>query len=63
MKSFPDDESIDRLVEMGFRYVILHRDLYLRRQAAHMEQELAASPRLRRVYRTEWESVYELPER
>ena len=48
------------LKRLGFRYVILHRDLYLRDRAAEMERQLNALSGLTRVHRTENETVYEL---
>lgn len=60
MKTFPDPEGVSLLRSYGFRYVILHRDRYLRRRAARMEEGLAAEPGLRRVYRTENETVFEI---
>jgi len=60
MERFPDDDGVALLRRLGFRYVILHRDRYLRRRAAHIEQRMTAHPGLRRAYRTPGETVYEL---
>lgn len=60
MKTFPDPEGVALLRQYGFRYVILHRDLYLRARAARMEEGLNGEPGLRRIYRTENESVFEI---
>ena len=56
----PDDAAIVLLERLGFRYVILHRDLYLRDRAAEMEKLLNALSGLKRVHRTENETVYEV---
>ena len=60
MKTFPDADGVALLRRLGFRYVILHRDCYLRRRAARMEEGLTAEPGLNRIYRTENETVFEL---
>ena len=56
----PDDAAIVLLERLGFRYIILHRDLYLRNRAAEMERQLNALSGLKRVHRTENETVYEV---
>jgi hypothetical protein len=60
MKTFPDAEGVELLRRLGFRYVILHRDRYLRTRAARMEEALSREPGLKRIYRTESETVYEI---
>lgn len=60
MKRFPSAAGVSRLRRLGFRYVILHRDLYLRARAARMERRMMAEPGLKRIYRTENESVFEI---
>ena len=60
MKTFPDADGVALLRRLGFRYVILHRDRYLRARAARMEEGLTAEPGLNRIYRTENETVFEL---
>ena len=60
MKTFPDADGVALLHRLGFRYVILHRDRYLRARAARMEEGMTAEPGLNRIYRTENESVFEL---
>jgi hypothetical protein len=60
MKSFPDDQGVEALRSSGFRYVIFHRDRYLRLRAAELEGRLHRQPGLRRVYRTDNETVYEV---
>ena len=60
MKTFPDADGVALLRRLGFRYVILHRDRYLRVRAARMEERMTAEPGLNRIYRTENETVFEL---
>jgi len=60
MKGFPTASGAAVLKGYGFRYIILHRDRYLRARAAQIEGRMNAAPELRRVYRTENASVYEL---
>lgn len=60
MKTFPDPDGVELLRRYGFRYVILHRDRYLRTRAARMEEGMNGEPGLRRIYRTENESVFEI---
>jgi len=60
MPRFPDAAGVALLKRLGFRYVILHRDRYLRARAAGMEQRMSAAPGLRRVFRTANETVYEV---
>jgi hypothetical protein len=61
-KGFPHDNGVAALRQYGFRYIILHRDLYLRRQAAALEKKMNIQSGLRRIYRTENETVYEIVE-
>jgi hypothetical protein len=62
MKDFPDDRGVAALRRLGFRYVILHRDLYLRFKAARLEARMNAQLGLRKIYRTQNETVYEVVE-
>ncbi len=60
MKRFPDPAGVTLLKDLGFRYVILHRDRYLRARAARIEEGMSAEPGLKRIYRTQNETVFEL---
>ncbi len=60
MSDFPDDRGVAALRRFGFRYVILHRNLYLRFRAAHLEGRMNAQLGLRKIYRTQEETVYEV---
>jgi hypothetical protein len=60
MKRFPSASGVALLRDLGFRYVILHRDRYLRARAARIEEAMSAEPGLSRIYRTENETVFEL---
>lgn len=60
MEHFPDGESVRRLRSLEFRYVILHREFYLRARAERIEQAMNAHPGLDVVHRTENETVYEI---
>jgi hypothetical protein len=62
MKSFPDDQGVEALRRLGVRYVIFHRDRYLRSRAEDLAGSLHRQPGLRRVYRTPTETVYEVME-
>jgi hypothetical protein len=62
MRDFPDDRGVATLRRFGFRYVILHRNLYLRFQAAQLEGRMNAQLGLRKIYRTRYETVYEVVE-
>jgi hypothetical protein len=62
MTDFPDDRGVAALRRLGFRYVILHRDLYLRLKAARLEARMNAQPGLKKIYRTQTETVYEVVE-
>jgi hypothetical protein len=60
MEHFPDDESVRRLRSLEFRYVILHREFYLRARAERIERTMNAHPGLDVVHRTENETVFEI---
>jgi hypothetical protein len=63
VESFPDaprGEATRRLAEFGFRYVIFHRDRYLRSRAMELEQRLEAEPGFSAAHRTEDAIVYEV---
>jgi len=60
LRNFPEAVGVATLQRMGVRYVILHRDLYLRERAEALERRLDAQPGLRRVERTDAETAYEL---
>jgi hypothetical protein len=60
MREFPDERGVAALRRLGFRYVILHRDLYLRFRAAHLEGRMNAQLGLRKIYRTQNETVFEV---
>ncbi|MCI0409590.1 MAG: hypothetical protein L0191_13690, partial [Acidobacteria bacterium] len=60
LQTFPDSVGVETLQRKGVRYVILHRDLYLRERAEALERGLDAQPGLRRVERTDAETAYEL---
>ncbi len=62
MKGFPDDQGVEALRRLGFRYVIFHRDRYLRFRAEQLEGRMHRQNGLRRVYRTQNETVYEVME-
>jgi hypothetical protein len=62
MSGFPHDAGVATLRRYRFRYIILHRNLYLRRQAAALERRMSSQSGLRRIYRTENETVYEILE-
>jgi hypothetical protein len=44
----------------GFRYVIFHKDRYLRTRAIELERRLDAEPGLSEAYRTEEAIAYEI---
>jgi hypothetical protein len=56
----PRETSAELLDSLGFRYVILHRDLYLRTRAAEVEAALEAVPGLEIAHRTDTETVFEV---
>ena len=60
MESFPDAAGVELLRRLGIRYVILHRDFYLRTRASEIESRADAQPGLEPVHRTENETVYEV---
>lgn len=60
LEDFPDGDGTGTLAAQGFRYVIFHRDRYLRSRAAELERRLEAEPGLSIAHRTEEAIVYEL---
>jgi hypothetical protein len=61
VESFPGTGGATaRLAELGFRFVIFHRDRYLRGRAAELEKRLDADPALAAVHRTDDAIVYEI---
>ena len=59
LEQFPDAEGMEALRKLGIRYVILHRDLYLRHRAVKMEEAIDRQSGLVKVHRTTRETVYE----
>ena len=47
MRSFPDDQSIRRLRDLGVRYVVVHRALFAGDQADRLLARMAARPELK----------------
>lgn len=60
IEDFPTPEATARLAELGFRYVIFHRDRFLRARAEALESRLDAEPGLSAAHRTEDAVVYEI---
>jgi len=60
VEAFPGGAGTSRLSELGFRYVIFHRDRYLRSRGAELERRLEADPALSVAHRTEDAMVYEI---
>jgi len=60
LQDFPTPSGVAELRRRGIRYIILHRDLYLRHVADRMEERLDRTPEVVRVFRGENESIYEL---
>ncbi len=60
MTAFPDDHGVAELRRLGFRYVIFHRDRYLRFRAEQLESRMNEQRGLRRVHQTQNETVYEV---
>jgi hypothetical protein len=60
VEDFPGKGSTERLGEIGFRYVIFHRNRYLRHRAQEIEKRLEAEPGLEAVHRAEEAIVYEI---
>lgn len=60
MATFPDAVSMQTLRRLGFRFVILHRDLLLRHSANRLEAAMSSEPGLVAVHRTKHEVVYEV---
>lgn len=60
LEGFPDAQGTRRLFELGFRYLIFHRDRYLRSRAMELERRLEAEPGLSAAHRAEDAIVYEI---
>lgn len=60
LEDFPSSTAVDALARLRVRFVILHRDLYLRHRAQRLERAIDAQPGLEQVHRTENETVYEV---
>jgi hypothetical protein len=60
LEDFPHAAGTAKLREKGFRYVIFHKDRYLRNRAIELERRLDAEPSLNQAHRTEDAIVYEL---
>jgi len=60
LEDFPDAAGVAKLAEGGFRYVIFHKDRYLRTRAMEIERRLDAEPGLSEAHRTEDAIVYEV---
>jgi hypothetical protein len=60
LEDFPDAAGAAKLAQEGFRYVIFHKDRYLRTRAIELERRLDAEPGLSEAHRTEDAIVYEV---
>jgi len=60
LEDFPDRAGAAKLAEDGFRYVVFHKDRYLRTRGIELERRLDAEPGLSEAHRTEDAIVYEL---
>jgi hypothetical protein len=60
LEDFPHAAGTAKLAEYGFRYVIFHKDRYLRTRAMELERRLDAEPGLSEAHRTEDAVVYEV---
>jgi hypothetical protein len=60
LEDFPNAAGTARLGELGFRYVIFHKDRYLRARAIELERRLDAEPGLSAAHRTEEAIAYEV---
>ncbi len=60
LEGFPGGTRTASLSELGFRYVIFHRDRYLRSRAMELERRLEAEAGLSPAHRTEDAIVYEI---
>jgi hypothetical protein len=60
LESFPDASGVAMLSRRGFRYVLFHKDRYLRTRAIELERRLDAEPGLSEAYRTEEAIAYEI---
>jgi hypothetical protein len=60
LEDFPSAGGVAKLSERGFRYVIFHKDRYLRTRAIELERRLDAEAGLEEAHRTEEAIVYEV---
>jgi hypothetical protein len=60
MSSFPDANSMESLRQLGFRFVILHRDLFLRSSAERLETAMSSEAGLVKVHDTPRAVVFEV---
>lgn len=60
LEDFPSASGVAKLTEFGFRYVIFHKDRFLRSRALQIERRLDAEPALEETHRTEDAIVYEV---
>ncbi|MGH9321205.1 MAG: hypothetical protein ACRD3V_15145 [Vicinamibacteria bacterium] len=60
LRTFPDERGVAKLSELGFRYVIFHRDRYLRSRAEELERRLDAAPGLTMAHEAGSAVVYEI---
>ncbi len=60
LADFPDAPGVAKLTEEGIRYVIFHKDRYLRTRSMELERRLEAEPGLEEAHRTEDAIVYEV---
>lgn len=60
LERFPDEAGMNALRRLGVRWVILHRNLYLRARGEQMERALNRERGLKQVHRTDYETVYEV---
>lgn len=60
MEDFPHADGVEALRRLRIRYVILHRDLYLRHRAHELEAAMDRQAGLRRAHRTRYETAYEV---
>jgi hypothetical protein len=60
LEDFPSAAGVAKLNERGFRYVIFHKDRYLRTRATELERRLDAEPGLEEAHRTGDAVVYEV---
>ncbi|MFQ5789538.1 MAG: hypothetical protein ACE5JI_03590, partial [Acidobacteriota bacterium] len=60
LEDFPSPRGITALRQRGVRFVILHRDLYLRERSQQMEQALDGARELKQAHRSGNETAYEI---